>query len=383
MVDPERHYRTLVEAAPLGIFVIDRSGAILEMNKKVLEIVGSPSEETTKGRNVLTYPPLVAAGFSRDVNACFDTGRPVTAERAYHSGWGRETVLRYHLTPLVPDKGPAQQLQAIVEDVTETRRLERQLLHARKMRSLGLLAAGIAHEFNNLLQVIDGYAELLAQDCSATSRRGVTEIREIQTAARRGVDLTNGMLAFGNNLEVNLEPVDLNKEIATSVELLRPTLAKPVAVSLRLGDDLPSVRADAVQIHQALAQLLQNSADALSVGGNIEISTVMVYRVPGEQLLEGDPTAAPYIRLRLRDDGEGILPDDLSSVFDPFFSTRPIGKRRGLGLSVVYGIMTAHGGFVECESTPGEGSVFDLYFPADGGRLDTERHSPPSQQAAD
>jgi PAS domain S-box-containing protein len=197
----EERYRTLVESAPVGILSVDRHGCIQELNKKMLEILGSPSQEATKAINVLTFPLLVSSGIAANFQRCFRTGESRVLESPYTSRWGRKAFLRYHLSPLKREQDRIITVQAIVEDISEQKRLEQGILDSQEREALGILGGGIAHEFNNLLQVIQGYAEILAYDSRLPLKRSQA-VLEIQHASQRAAELTRRLLN-----EMNREPL--------------------------------------------------------------------------------------------------------------------------------------------------------------------------------
>jgi two-component system cell cycle sensor histidine kinase/response regulator CckA len=367
----EEKYRALFQSAPVGILSVDAEGGILEINRKMLEILGSPGEDATRAINLLRSPRLIRAGIAADFRRCLQSGEARILESPYTSAWGRRSHLRYHLTPLRRERERVVAVQAIVEDITEQKGLEQRLAHSQKMESLGTLSGGIAHEFNNLLQVIQGYAEILSlqQDLPPGRRQ---QVGEIQAAARRAAELTRQLLAFGRKLESDLEPVDLNQQVRGTMQLLRSGALREVEVELELGEPLRPVLADAAQLQQVLTNLALNSVEATA--RRVRIRT-------RDQSGEGLQSAA-YQHLAFEDDGEGIDPGALKNVFDPFYTTKRVGEGAGLGLSVVYGIVHNHGGHIECRSSRGEGTTFDLYLPVAEVRQEIPAPGPEEPPAA-
>ncbi len=378
----EKKYRTLVQSAPVGILSVDAEGRIQELNPKMLEILGSPGEEATRGINVLSFPLLIQAGIADNFRRCFQSGEASILESPYTSVWGRKTYLRYHLTPLKREQERVVEVQAVVEDITEQKRLESRVLHSQKMEALGTLSGGFAHEFNNLLQVIQGYAELLSLEAGKPPQRQQA-VREIRMASRRAEVLTRQLLTFGSKMESELKPLDLNREVRETMQLLRAGLLKNVEVELELGESLRPILADSAQLQQVLTNLSLNSVEAMT-------RRVRIRTAEADERCRGASGAlqpGPYQHLTFADDGEGIDATAVKSIFDPFYTTKSVGQGVGLGLSVVYGIVRNHGGHIECRSRRGEGTIFDLFLPVVPPRPEeqepaAELEMPPAAQPA-
>jgi two-component system cell cycle sensor histidine kinase/response regulator CckA len=360
--ESEARYRSLVESAPIGIICVDREGRIIEVNPKLLEILGSPSAQATKSINMLSFPPLVQSGISENFAKCFESGDSLTFETPYQSKWGKKSYLRYSLTPLQRYADRVVMVQAVVEDITEQKRLEAEIIHSQKMEALGTMAGGIAHEFNNLLQIIQGYAEILSFDQDYARNRSL-ELREIRIATRRAAELTQQVLTFSRKIESRRVPLRLNDEVHRTARVLEQTTLKLVPIDLRLAEDLKTVSADPDQIRQVLTNLALNARDALPPEGRINIRTENVTLDRRFCQSRLGLTAGEYVRLSFADNGSGMDLSTLNQIYDPFFTTKKVGQGVGLGLSIVYGIIRDHGGHIECHSSPKEGTTFDIYFP--------------------
>ena len=243
----------------------------------------------------------------------------------------------------------------------ERKRLQTELLHAQKMESLGTLAGGIAHDFNNILGIILGYANLLE------SRKDIPEkftesVRAINQAVDRGAALVRQILTFARKTEIEYEPVNIGKVINELISMLRQTFPRVIDFEENIESDLPCIRADRTQVHQAILNLCLNSRDAMPKGGVI---TITARKISGEKVKERFPLVDcnEYVLVSVSDTGCGMDEETLKRIFDPFFTTKPKERGTGLGLSVVYGIMQAHKGFIDVESSVGQGTTFYLYFP--------------------
>ena len=240
--------------------------------------------------------------------------------------------------------------------------LEAQLRESQKMQAVGTMAGGIAHDFNNILGAILGNAELAIQDTEPTSPAFVS-LREIDKAGRRAHDLVRQILTFSRNESPKLVPIQLAEVVQETVNLLKVALPPLVEIVVKLDPTTPAVMADATQIEQALLNLCTNAIHAIGTQrGTISIELGYKLTDTGQAERRGG-ARGHHVRLAVRDTGSGIAPDTLPRVFEPFFTTKPVGQGTGLGLAVVHGIMRAHLGTVEVQSTPGSGSVFTLYFP--------------------
>lgn len=257
---------------------------------------------------------------------------------------------------------------AAMADITDHKKseatrqsLENQLTQARKLEAIGRLAGGISHDFNNLLTVICGNAELLlAKDDAtpATLREGLGEILGAGTRAR---DLTRQLLAFGRKQVLELRAVSLNEVIIGFEKMLKRLIGEDIIVSISLERDLPLILADVTQIEQIILNLALNARDAMPVGGRLEISTRLVQEDDLNRPQE--LTADEYIMLAVSDNGCGMDAETIEQIFEPFFTTKELGKGTGLGLSTVYGIVKQHDGSVRCDSEPGCGTTFQVYLP--------------------
>jgi signal transduction histidine kinase/FixJ family two-component response regulator len=254
-------------------------------------------------------------------------------------------------------------LLIIAEDVTEHLKLESQLRQSQKMEAVGCLAAGIAHEFNNLLTVIQGHAGLLgspgiSQSCATES------VERIAQASQRAASLTRRLLSFSRKQPVQLKPLDLSKAVQGLQKMLGQLMGEHYRLELDCQRELPATRADEGNIEQVLINLTLNARDAMPEGGAIRIATsdIEVDQMAALENLDARP--GRFVRLAVSDSGCGMTPEVISRIFDPFYTTKEIGKGTGLGLSTVQAIVQQHQGWIEVESQPGHGSTFKIFLPA-------------------
>jgi signal transduction histidine kinase/CheY-like chemotaxis protein len=275
----------------------------------------------------------------------------------------------------------AQLVRDLEESLQRLRLTQEQLLQSQKMEAVGRLAGGVAHDFNNQLTAILGYAEILLMDCPPVDSRRAG-LKEIVKAARRAADLTRQLLAFSRKQVLQPRVVDLNGLIEDMRGMLRPLLGEDVRLETSFEPVPLRVRADPTQIQQVIVNLAVNSRDAMPSGGTIQLATTWL-RVDGGQRSGGRPLtvlrpggppppeltglpAGQYCLLSVQDSGTGMDRETLSRLYEPFFTTKAQGKGTGLGLSTVYGIVTQSGGQIFCSSQPGAGTIFTICLPRDG-----------------
>ncbi len=366
----EARFRLLVENAPLGIFAIDNTGVILDANEKVLKILRSVSAGAMDLGNILELPMLMDAGISDDVRRCLETGDAQTHDRPCATEGGSTLHLRYHLSPVIGSENAVVGLQGIIEDISGTKNLESQLRQAQKMEAIGTLAGGIAHDFNNILAAILGYSQLLMEETPEDSAT-YTYMGEILKAGQRARDLIKQILTFSRQTEAEPLPLKPHLIVKEAIKLLRSTIPTTIEIRQHVFPNAGTVMADPTQIHQVIMNLCTNAYQAMvETGGLLEISLQNVHIQSENVILKRCPALEPgdYVVLTVHDTGGGIGPHALEHIFDPYFTTKEIGRGTGLGLSVVHGIVAECGGAIDVESELGKGTTFQVFFPC----LETE-----------
>ncbi|OQX65083.1 MAG: hypothetical protein B5M55_04770 [Desulfococcus sp. 4484_242] len=266
------------------------------------------------------------------------------------------------ITPIFSESGDLVNYIAIRRDISDQIRIEGQLQHAAKMEAIGTLTGGITHDFNNLLQVIYGYVQILLME-KEPDDPDLKHLKAIEKATRGASDLIQQLLAFSRKLETQKRPLNLNQKVRETVKLLRKTIPRMIDISVNTADNLEMINADPVQMEQILLNLAVNARDAMPGGGKLLIETENV-TLEGECVITHfEPVTGRYVLLSVSDTGHGMDKDTLEHIFEPFYTTKEVGKGTGLGLSMVYGIVKDHGGHIICDSKPGEGTIFRLYFP--------------------
>jgi two-component system cell cycle sensor histidine kinase/response regulator CckA len=245
----------------------------------------------------------------------------------------------------------------------ERMRLESQLHQAEKMASIGTLAGGVAHEFNNILTVTIGYTEL-AQEEAMAGKPTPDQLSIILKSAKRARDLVKQILIFSHRHKSDFRPTDVNRAVTNSMGFIEKTQPKMVEVSLNLSKELKVATADINQLEQVMVNLCSNAYHAMPDGGSICIKTESVMAEGEFCSTCGEAFSGEYILLSVSDNGVGMGKATLKQMFDPFFTTKIVGEGTGLGLSVVHGIVVDHDGHITCESVPGQGTTFHIYLPA-------------------
>ncbi|HJZ11145.1 MAG TPA: ATP-binding protein, partial [Acidobacteriota bacterium] len=263
-------------------------------------------------------------------------------------------------------------LIVIGQDVTERlvaeknrRQMEEQLRQIQKIEAIGRLAGGVAHDFNNLLMVITGYSELLMMQTAESDHRHKM-LSEIYRAAEQGADLTRQLLAFSRKQVLEPKILDLNEVIREIGNMVGRLIGEDIQLVTRLHAKRSRITADQNQLHQVIMNLAVNARDAMPTGGTLMLETSSIeFRGPGESLAVSPP-AGFYVQLLVRDSGEGMDELTQARIFEPFFTTKEKGKGTGLGLATVYGIIKQSKGYIYVHSKPGEGTTFQILFPAIG-----------------
>jgi len=249
---------------------------------------------------------------------------------------------------------------------------QQQLRQAQKLEAVGRLAGGVAHDFNNILAVILGYADLVLKSMPAGDAHRA-DIQEIKRASARAAELTRQLLAFSRQQVLEQSSLNVNEIIADVLQLFKRLVAEHVAIELQTEDGLWDITGDRIRIEQILMNLVANARDAMPGGGTLTLATKNV-EVSAPNQLHKPPVAGQYVRLDVRDTGEGIAEDVLPKIFDPFFTTKEEGKGTGLGLATVHGIVEQSGGYIFVDSQPHRGTAFTIYLP----RTSEARHPEPA-----
>jgi len=272
-------------------------------------------------------------------------------------------VLRVSAAPVLDQHGRLSGVVRISRDITEKRRLAERLQQVEKMEAVGQLAAGVAHDFNNSLQAILGYSELLDGHCQGDEHAG-RQLNALRRAADRARDVVSHLLAFGRKQEPQTQTMDLSGLLAQQAEAMNRLVGAHLEVRWRTPEaGVPQVAADPSQVEQVLVNLCVNARDAMPDGGVIEVGLESVVLDSEAACDMSAPGPGSYVVMSVSDQGHGISAAIRDRIFDPFFTTKSVDRGTGLGLSTVYGIVNSHDGFIEVDSAPGRGSSFRVGWP--------------------
>ncbi|SMP39228.1 PAS domain S-box-containing protein [Desulfonatronum zhilinae] len=292
--------------------------------------------------------------------------KPVAKQKKQRAG----NVFPLEVAPRYSPIGDQDRVIAVVRDISERKAAEKereelqaQLLQAHRMESVGILAGGVAHEFNNLLHAISGNMELLLRDKPA-DHPDAHRLRAMSKSLDRAGQLVRQLLLFSRKAESRRMRVDLNQEVECLVRMLEQTISQNIVLDLRLYPLVWPLFADPVQIEQVLLNLAKNAADAMPEGGRLTIETRNV--LLDDDFVRAHPgsTSGRHVLLSVTDTGCGMDEKTCEHIFEPFFTTKEVGKGTGLGLATAYGIVMAHGGYIHCASKPDQGATFRIYLPA-------------------
>ena len=271
-------------------------------------------------------------------------------------------TLNIAVAPLFSREGARIGRLIILEDITDRAELERRLVQADKLSSMGLLAAGVAHEVNTPLAVISTYAQMLAKQIAGDAQKAPL-LEKIARQTFRASEIVNSLLNFSRTGTTEFVGTDLNKVIRETIGLVEHQLTKTnVRVELDLEETLPRMRGNAGKLQQVFLNLFLNARDAMEGGGTLLVRTASSKGPHGSD--SGGHSGKEWLRITVADTGAGIAPENLTRVFDPFYTTKGAKKGTGLGLSISYGIVQEHSGEIEVDSRPGSGTRFELSFPA-------------------
>lgn len=365
-------YRELFKTSRDGILFTDLNGRIEDANPAFLEMVGYPFDEVCDMFEQQMTPEKWRLLESRVVSpALLSQGESGDYEKEYIRKNGTRIPAQVRSWLLRDSLGEPFRKLTLVRDTSARKSLEVQLRQAQKMEALGTLAGGIAHDFNNVLAAILGYIELARFDVDETSPARKS-IDQIYKASQRARNLVGHILSFSRQSMHEKRPVFMQQIISESLELLRASLPSTIEIKQSMTSKMFPIEADGTQIHQILMNLCTNASHAMPDGGTLSIvlDVVTFNELEAHGFVDLEPGA--YMKLWVKDTGSGMDPEVKKRIFDPYFTTKGKGQGTGMGLSVVHGILKAHGGAVHVESEVGEGSSFYLYFPICKGRAGEE-----------
>ncbi|MEZ4386274.1 MAG: PAS domain-containing protein [Candidatus Krumholzibacteriia bacterium] len=356
----EAQLRAIFDSVGELIFLKDRQLRYTHINRAALNFLGLAADDVIGKTDDELFSPDQAADILASDRVVL-AGIP-EQQRVVRESGGRQAILETVKVPVCNADGEVVGLCGVSRDITELRRLEDQLRQSQKLEAIGRLAGGIAHDINNLLTPILGYAELL-RETLANDPVASRELQAIERAGLRARDLTANLLAFSRKQVLDRRVVSLNDIIAESRDMLRRLLRENIQVRYLTADDLGAIRADRSQMHNVLINLAVNAADAMPDGGLLTVETQNVDLDDVYAETHPEAVVGPYVLFAVTDTGCGMDGETRRRAFEPFFTTKPVDEGTGLGLATVHGIVTQHGGTIELYSEPGHGATFKIYLP--------------------
>jgi PAS domain S-box-containing protein len=381
--ESEERYRNFVAQSSEGIYRMEHDppipchlsideqlawgykyGYMAECNDAMARMYGRPSAQELIGKPLSDFLVLHHPVTRQFMEKFIRGGYRISDQESIElDAQGQKRIFRNTMVGTIVD-GHWVRTWGITRDVTERLHLEEQLRNAQQLEAIGRLAGGVAHDFNNILSIIMGHAELLlATGVDERSRNGLEQMRR---AAGRAASLTQQLLAFSRKQVLQPKVLDLNETVADVQKMLSRVIGEDIELIASLHPSLMSVKVDPSQVEQVLMNLAVNARDAMPQGGRLAMETSNV-EIQEDEARDLDLAPGRYVMLRVTDSGNGMDAVTLSHVFEPFFTTKPMGKGTGLGLSTVYGIVKQSGGGIQVESAPGRGTAFHIYLPATKG----------------
>ncbi|HEY4579595.1 MAG TPA: ATP-binding protein, partial [Candidatus Acidoferrales bacterium] len=336
----------IVESLNVGVLAVDLNGRVESWNTQLEQLIGVPRQEAVNR----PLEEVLPAGLVAELAARAEEDHVSSLYKlAVRNRAGRNLVVNVSIAPLVGKEGERIGRLILLDDITQRTHLEDQLLQTEKLTSLGLLAAGVAHEVNTPLAVISNYIQMLAKQLPAGDARQ-SLIDKIVKQTFRASEIVNHLLNFSRTGAAEFQPVSLNQVVEETLSLLsHPFRTGQVQVIRNLSPELPAVLGSGNRLQQVFLNLFLNARDAMPSGGMLEVRSAAYNGT---------------VEVEVTDTGAGISRENLARIFDPFFTTKATARGTGLGLSVSYGIIKEHAGKIEVRSTPGKGTSFRLEFPA-------------------
>ena len=355
-INLKEYNENLVSSVPLALAVVNQHLELSQANPVFSQIVARKKEEI-KNKCIREF---LSPQLCQRISDVIEKGISFKDEEIEESFSGRKKrIIKISALRLQTN---SKEALVIIDDVTTERRLQRELIQAQRMESIGRLAGGVAHDFNNLLGGILGFAAYIKSKLKEDNPI-YRDIDTIERSAKRGADLANQLLAFARKGKYKREPVNLNQITREVTRLLSRTIDKRVKIEEHLSEDLLSVLGDDSQIQQAILNICINAKDAMPEGGKLILRTRNTHLSKSQPRMQWQVEEGSYVHLSITDTGIGMSPQIKDQIFEPFFTTKGSKSGTGLGLPTAYGIIKNHGGHILVDSELGKGSTFQVYLP--------------------
>ena len=358
--ESERRYRTTLESMGDAIHVVDTDLRLILVNDTLKKwCVDLGLNRVKSGNKLTTAFPFLSRRVIDEYNEVISCGKTLITEETTPIA-GQDIATETRKIAIV-EGDRVTSVITVLRDITDRKQLENQLRQAQKMEAVGILAGGVAHDFNNILTGITGYAELALKGLPLRSapERHLSEIRDLSD---RAAELTRQLLAFSRQQTLTPVVLSANGLIEGTLRMLRRLIGEDISLVYNLDAEEDLIEADRGQIEQVLMNLAVNARDAMPRGGQISIET-KTQRISATQASGANITPGHYVFIRVSDTGSGMDEETARRIFEPFFTTKEIGKGTGLGLSTVWGIIRQHDGYISVESSPGQGTSFEIWLP--------------------
>ena len=363
----------IMETSPVGIVVANQAGTITFANHRAEEVLGLAKEAIANGAcSVLDWKMTDPEGHplpgqqTLPLKKVLETGQPVQdVHQAIDRTDSQRTLLSTNATPFFDANGKIDGMVITVEDITERLMLEAQLRQSQKMESVGQLAAGVAHDINNILTVIQGHAGLLL-NVVQPGTDSIRSVKQISAAAERAASFIRQLLTFSRKQIFRSKILDLNAVLQNLRGMLPRLIGEDISLEIHCQPDLPCIQADAGMVEQIVMNLAVNSRDAMPKGGKFIITTSAMEVDAAYLKQHPEGRVGWFVCLTVTDTGCGMEPKVLQRIFEPFFTTKEVGKGTGLGLATVYGVVKQHHGWLEVQSEVGVGTTFRVLLPVAG-----------------
>jgi PAS domain S-box-containing protein len=358
----EERIATIFVRSPVGISIASQEGKIIHSNPAMQKMLGYSGDELHRKFKEITHPDDVAENLRLFREMVQGKREAYFMEKRYIRKDGTIVWANLSVTAIRDPDGKFKYNFAIVEDISERKMLEDQLRHAQKMEAIGQLAGGIAHDFNNILTAIIGYGNLLKMRAMGDGNF-LHNVNQIIAITERGAGLTQSLLAFSRKQDISLNTVNLNDLIQRIGKLIPRLIGEEIEFKEKFADEKLIIMGDSSQLEQVIMNLASNSRDSMPDGGTLTIETSHIVLDREFVKTHGYGQPGTYAYLAVTDTGEGIENEIIEKIFEPFFTTKDVGEGTGLGLSLVYGIIKQHSGYIYVESEPGRGTSFKIYLP--------------------
>jgi len=371
LVEMRDQYAELYDFAPIGYITLSKKGLILQSNLTFSEMLGLPRSELANHRLSEFIVKEDQDIYYTNLKMAIDAPGKHNFELRLRAQTNSFLWVKLDFICIENPNGACDRIRLVISDISHRKQAEAEQAHlqlelqqAQKMEAIGILAGGIAHDFNNILAIIMGYSELaLAHSASKGDAKQAKHLKKILMASGRAKDLVAKIKTFSRNKAIFEKPLLLQSILKEDIQMLGSILPSSIEINFEIDENAPAIQMDPVQLNQILMNLCINARDAMNGKGNIDIRLSSSREVNEECILCIKQIEGDWVELSITDTGSGIKPDILNRIFDPFYTTKEVGKGTGMGLSVIRGIMLSHGGHIIVETEIGKGSTFRLLFP--------------------